>query len=82
MDGLSVKGVLSDDRFPVISDAGILVNDGKIEAIGDFRELKSLNAGDRSCGRKLRRHARYDRCSYPFMLGRNEGKGLCNAVVR
>lgn len=44
MDGLSVKGVLPDDRFPVISNAGILVNDGKIEAIADFRELKSLNA--------------------------------------
>jgi imidazolonepropionase len=44
MDGLSVKGVLSDVGFPVIADAGILVNDGKIEAIGDFRELKSLNA--------------------------------------
>ncbi len=44
MDGLSVKGVLPDDRFPVISNAGILVNAGKIEAIADFRELKSLNA--------------------------------------
>ena len=44
MDGLSIKGVLSDDRFPVITDAGILVNDGKIEAIADFMELKSLNA--------------------------------------
>ncbi len=44
MDGLSIKGALSDDRFPVISDAGILIKDGKIEAIADFRELKSLNA--------------------------------------
>ena len=44
MDGLSAKGVLPDDRFPVISDAGILVKDGKIEAIADFKELKSLNA--------------------------------------
>lgn len=44
MDGLSLKGVLSDDGFLVISDAGILVSDGKIEAIGNFRELKSLNA--------------------------------------
>src|SRR5512133_1094843 len=44
MDGLDVKGCLADDRFPVISDAGILVSDGKIEAIGNFRELKSLNA--------------------------------------
>jgi imidazolonepropionase len=44
MDGLNVKGVLSDDRFPVISEAGVLVNDGKIEAIAAFRELKSLNA--------------------------------------
>lgn len=44
MDGLSMKGVLSDDRFPLISDAGVLVYDGKIEAIGAFRELQSLNA--------------------------------------
>jgi imidazolonepropionase len=43
MDGLNMKGVLSDDTFPVISDAGILVINGMIEAIGDFRELKSLN---------------------------------------
>ena len=81
MDGLSMKGVLPDERFPVISNAGILVYDGKIEAIGDFRELKSLNAGDGSCGRELRRHARYGGCSYPYMLGRNEGKGLCHAFV-
>jgi imidazolonepropionase len=44
MDGLGMKGILSDDRFPVIPDAGILVRDKKIEAIADFRELKSLNA--------------------------------------
>jgi imidazolonepropionase len=44
MDGLSVKGVLADEMFPVISNAGILVKDGKIEAVGDFREMKSLNA--------------------------------------
>jgi imidazolonepropionase len=44
MDGLALKGILSDDRFPVIPDAGILVRDGKIEAIGSFRELQSLNA--------------------------------------
>ncbi len=44
MDGLSVKGVLADEKFPVISNAGILVKDGMIEAVGDFREMKSLNA--------------------------------------
>ncbi len=60
MDGLNMKGVLSDDRFPVIPNAGILVRDGKIEAIADFRELKSLNAEVEECGRELRRHARYD----------------------
>jgi len=44
MDGLSLKGALADERFPVISNAGILARDGKIEIIADFRELKSLNA--------------------------------------
>ena len=44
MDGLGMKGVLSDDSFPVIPNAGILINDGKIEAIGDFRELQPLSA--------------------------------------
>ncbi len=44
MDSLRVKGPLTDDMFPVIPNAGILVKDGKIEAIGDFRELQTLNA--------------------------------------
>jgi imidazolonepropionase len=44
MDGLSMKGVLPDEKFPVISNAGILVYGGKIEAIADFRELQRLNA--------------------------------------
>jgi imidazolonepropionase len=44
MDGLGVKGALPEDTFPVISNAGILISDGMIEAIGDFRELQSLNA--------------------------------------
>lgn len=44
MDCLDLKGALPEDRFPVISDAGILVRDGKIEAVGNFRELQSLNA--------------------------------------
>lgn len=42
MDNLPVKGPLSDDRLEIIDHAGILVNGEMIEAIGAFRELKSL----------------------------------------
>lgn len=42
MDNLPLKGPLSDDQLGIISQAGILVNGDRIEAIGPFRELKSL----------------------------------------
>jgi len=42
MDGLPLRGALSDDQMEIISQAGILVNGGKIEAVGPYRELKSL----------------------------------------
>jgi imidazolonepropionase len=42
MDDLPLKGPLSDDQLKVIDHAGILINGTAIEAIGAFRELKSL----------------------------------------
>ncbi len=42
MDDIPLKGPLSDDRLEVIPHAGILVKGTVIEAIGAFRELKSL----------------------------------------
>lgn len=42
MDNLQLKGPLSDDHLEIIDHAGILVNGDMIEAIGPFRELKSL----------------------------------------
>jgi imidazolonepropionase len=42
MDNLPAKGPLSDDHLQIIEHAGILVNGEVIEAVGTFRELKSL----------------------------------------
>ncbi len=42
MDNIPLKSPLSDDQLEVINHAGILVNGTAIEAIGAFRELKSL----------------------------------------
>ena len=42
MDSLPLKGPLSDDQIEAIDHAGILVNGAVIEAVGAFRELKSL----------------------------------------
>jgi imidazolonepropionase len=42
MDNLPLKGPLSDDQLGIIDHAGILVSGDRIEAIGPFRELKSL----------------------------------------
>ena len=39
MTGLSLKGAISDDQLKIIKDAGILVADGKIQAIGNFEML-------------------------------------------
>jgi imidazolonepropionase len=42
MNNLPKKGPLSDDQLEIIDNAGILVNGEVIEAVGTFRELKSL----------------------------------------
>jgi imidazolonepropionase len=42
MDGIGIRGPLADSQLELISHAGILVNGEKIEAVGPFRELKSL----------------------------------------
>jgi imidazolonepropionase len=44
MDNLLAKGRLSDDQLEIIDHAGILINGEVIEAIGAFRELKSLTS--------------------------------------
>ncbi|WP_350292710.1 imidazolonepropionase [uncultured Croceitalea sp.] len=41
MAGMPQKGALADEELTVIEDAGILVLDGKINAIGKFDDLKS-----------------------------------------
>ncbi len=42
MEGLPLKGPLSDDSMEILEDAGVIVSGGIIEATGSFRELKSL----------------------------------------
>jgi len=42
MDNLPPKGPVSDDHLQIIEHAGILVSGEVIEAVGTFRELKSL----------------------------------------
>lgn len=44
MDQLPGKGPLADDQLEIITDAGMLVNGPVIEAVGSYRELKSLAA--------------------------------------
>jgi len=41
MNGLPLKGSLSDDQLEIIPNAGVLVADGKIRAIGNFEQLKA-----------------------------------------
>ncbi len=43
MSDLPLKGALSDEQLPIIENAGILVSEGKITAIGNFEHLKSEN---------------------------------------
>jgi len=42
MNNLPAKGPLTDDQLEIINNAGILVNGEVIEAVGAYRELKSL----------------------------------------
>ncbi|WP_143305343.1 imidazolonepropionase [Chitinophaga vietnamensis] len=39
MSGLPLKGALQDEQLPVIPDAGVLIADGKIREIGDYKTL-------------------------------------------
>ncbi|RZS90681.1 imidazolonepropionase [Aquimarina brevivitae] len=39
MEGLPVKGALKDEELPIIQDAGILLQDEKVIAVGSHREL-------------------------------------------
>lgn len=41
MSGLLLKGALSDAQLPIIEQGGILVQDGKILAVGGYEDLKS-----------------------------------------
>jgi imidazolonepropionase len=41
MDGMPLRGALSDEQLEVIPNGGILISDGKILACGDFKQLKS-----------------------------------------
>lgn len=45
MTGLSLKGAISDTQLTLLDDAGILVVDGKIDAIGNFEELVKNSEG-------------------------------------
>ncbi|MCU7615459.1 imidazolonepropionase [Chryseobacterium sp. GMJ5] len=40
---LSLRGKLSDDQLEIITDGGILIQDNKIQQIGNFEQLKSEN---------------------------------------
>jgi imidazolonepropionase len=42
MDSLPLKGPLTDDMLEITEQGGILVNGNMIEAVGSFREMKSL----------------------------------------
>ena len=47
---LSLRGKLSDDQLEIVNNSGILVDDGKIKAVGDFETLRSviLNGSEES----------------------------------
>jgi len=41
MDGMPFRGALSDEQLEVIPNGGILISEGKILVVGDFKQLKS-----------------------------------------
>ena len=41
MEGLPLNGALSDAQLPIISNGGILVQEGKIHAVGNYEDLKT-----------------------------------------
>ncbi|MCU0403570.1 MAG: imidazolonepropionase [Chitinophagaceae bacterium] len=42
LSGLSLKGPLPDDQLQIISNGGVIINDGIIEKIGNFEDLRSF----------------------------------------
>src|SRR5512133_1284196 len=48
MDHLNSKGPLADEKLEIIEDAGILVTDEIIEAIGPYRELRKQGGVEES----------------------------------
>jgi imidazolonepropionase len=45
MTGLSLKGAISDDQLTILEDGGIVVDNGKIKEIGDFKNLSKRLEG-------------------------------------
>jgi len=40
---LPLRGKLSDEQLEIITDGGILINNGKIQQVGNFETLQSEN---------------------------------------
>lgn len=40
MAGIPIKGAIADDNFPVLENGGLLIQDGQIEAVARFNDLK------------------------------------------
>lgn len=45
LSGLPLKGPLQDEMLEVVEDAGVLVQDGKLHAYGNFNELRKQHPG-------------------------------------
>jgi imidazolonepropionase len=43
LTGLPLKGALTDEQLQIIPQGGVLVEDGLIQAVGDFEKLRSAN---------------------------------------
>ena len=43
LTGLPLKGALKDEQLQIISQGGVLMEDGLIMAVGDFEQLRSAN---------------------------------------
>ncbi len=45
MTGLSLNGPIADEALPILPDAGIIVDNGNIHAIGSFEALRATHGG-------------------------------------
>lgn len=45
MTGIPLKGGIPDSRLPVLTQAGLLLRDGRVLAIGSFRDLQAQHTG-------------------------------------